>query len=53
MLNKTLTIYIIVTNGVLLVILKLEFRWAFAIRFHEFGFSLSQFLHHLFVVLFH
>ena len=31
---------------------KLEFRWAFAVRFHKLGFCLSQFLHHLFVVLF-
>ena len=39
------------TNGVLLV--TLEFRWAFAIRFHKLGFCLSQFLHHLFIILFH
>ena len=32
---------------------KLEFRWAFAVRFHKLGFSLCQFLHHLFVEFFH
>lgn len=49
--KQTLTVYIIVTNGVLLV--KLEFRWAFTVCFHEFGFSFSKFLHHFFVILFH
>ena len=49
--NKTLTIYNSDKWRQLLV--KLEFRWAFAICFHKFGFSLSQFLHHLFIVLFH